>query len=278
MERYIKLILWGVIKISIIYLSKRKLSLWFLGLVIILAVLIMFPTLLKNTAQEVVSVIVAGGKLHPIYAVEMTEKRVAFSFDAAWGSTRTPILLNILKKYDIKTTFFLTNIWLKQYPDLAKEIAAAGHEIGLHSANHPKFTTLSEEQMKKELIDNKVMVKEITGQDAYLFRPPFGDYNNRVIEAIKKENLIPIQWSIDSLDWKNLSENEIYDRVTKRIKPGAIVLFHNDGANTPKALEPIIKYLLDNGYSVVPISELIYKDNYYVDNNGIQKEELQQNQ
>jgi polysaccharide deacetylase family sporulation protein PdaB len=241
-------------------------------IILFLSICGIFSTAILNKAEDVVSVLVAGiNKLHPIYAVDIQEKRVAFSFDATWGSTRTPLLLQILQENNIKTTFFLTNIWLNSYPHLAKEIVENGHETGLHTANHPDLTTLTEEKIHNELMENARMIEEVTGQKPVLFRPPFGAYNNKVISIAKEENMIPIQWSIDSLDWKNLSTEAIVKRVTEKIKPGAIILFHNDGANTPKALEAIIEYLRLEEYTVVPISELIYKEKYYIDVNGIQK-------
>lgn len=261
----------GGFVISIIYLSKRNMARLLFVVVILGAIIGIFHSSLRNAAEEVVSVLVANTKLHPIYAVDTKEKKVAISFDATWGSTRTPQLLDILDQYKIKTTFFLTNIWMNEYPQLTKEIADRGHEIALHTANHPNLTELGEAQIQKELQDNAGKVTELTGQRAILFRPPYGAYNNLVIKTIQGLNLIPIQWSVDSLDWKNLSAEEMYQRVTKRIHPGAIVLFHNDGAYTPKALPGILDYLKGEGYVIVPVSELLYKDNYYVDVNGIQK-------
>ena len=252
-------------------LSRRRLAQLFFILIIIISTLGIFHTSLKNTAEEVVNALVPSIKLHPIYAVDTQDKKIAISFDATWGSTRTPQILGILAKHNLKTTFFLTNIWLKQYPELAKEIATAGHEIGLHSANHPKLTDLNDEKIKQELLDNAKLISEVTGQKPFLFRPPFGAYNNRVITIARELNLIPIQWSVDSLDWQNFTEDQIVERVMKKIHPGAIVLFHNDGTNTPQALEPIIQYLHKQGYSIIPISELIYKDNFYIDVNGVQK-------
>lgn len=241
-------------------------------IIIVLSILIIFNASIFVKAGDVVSVLVSGvNKLHPIYAVDTSEKKVAFSFDATWGNTRTPLILQILAENNIKTTFFLTNIWLKSYPELAREIVDKGHETGLHSANHPELTNLSDEKIKQELLDNAQMIQEITGQKAVLFRPPFGAYNNRVINIARQEAFIPIQWSIDSLDWKNLSSEAIIKRVTAKIKPGAIILFHNDGTNTPQSLQAIIDYLKNAGYEIVPISELIIKENYYIDTNGIQK-------
>lgn len=262
----------GGINISVFYFSKRHLAKYLLIVIVIISACGIFRTSLINKAEDVVSVLVAGvNKLHPIYAVDLPEKKVAFSFDATWGSTRTPHILMILDKYKIKTTFFLTNIWLKSYPQIAQEIVANGHETGLHTASHPRLTTLADNKILEELTTNAKMINDVTGQTPVLFRPPFGAYNNRVISIATQNGYIPIQWSIDSLDWKNLSSQEIYQRITQKIHPGAIILFHNDGANTPQALEPIIDYLIKEEYSIVPISDLIYKDNYYIDSNGIQK-------
>lgn len=240
--------------------------------VILAAFIGIFRTPLADTATEIACVLVSGNmKMHPIYAVDLPEKKIAISFDAAWGCTRTQPILQILQKHHIRTTFFLTNIWVDKYPQYAKDIVAAGHEAALHSASHPNFTELSNEKIQEELFENEKLITSVTGQKPYLFRPPFGAYNNRVIKTVQEANFVPIQWSIDSLDWKNLSAEQIFQRVTSKLQPGAIVLFHNDGTNTPQALEPIIEFAEKEGYSIIPVSELIYKDNYYIDVNGIQK-------
>lgn len=257
-----------------LYLSKNHLTMLLLVFVICSAIGGIFKTSISNATGELLSVLAVGEKIHPIYAVDLSEKKLAISFDATWGSSRTQELLNILAKYNIKTTFFLTNIWLKDYPDLAKEIVAQGHEVAMHSANHPKMTDLPDDKALQELRENETLITEITGVKPYLFRPPFGAYNNRIVKLVQDAGYIPIQWSIDSLDWKNLSAEEIYQRVTKRTAPGAIVLFHNDGTNTPAALEMILEFYKQEGYTVVPVSQLIYKDNYYVDHNGIQKQQI----
>lgn len=256
--------------VSIYYLSKRRLAHLLLVMVIISASIGAFYTTIKDTAHQVINT-VAGVKLHPIYSVDLPEKKIAFSFDATWGSSRTEQILQILDKNQIKTTFFLTNIWMNDYPQLTKAIAERGHELALHSANHPRMTELTPEKIEEELLNNAKLIEELTKQKASLFRPPFGAYNNKVIEVVQKNSLIPIQWSIDSLDWKDLSEQQIFERISKRKIPGAIILFHNDGKNTPQALQPIIDDLIKDGYKIVPISELIYHDNYYIDINGIQR-------
>ncbi len=251
----------------IVLLEERKRKL--LGILVFLCVMVIFtiffadlPAVITTTGQS---------KLHPIYKVDTAGKKVAFSFDACWGAEFTDDILAELEEHNIKTTFFLVNIWLKDYPDMAKKIAEKGHEIGLHSTTHPHFTNLSEEQIRKELQDNHQMIAEITGYQPKLFRPPFGDYNNKVIKVCRSLGYHVIQWDVDSLDWKDLSAGEIYDRVVKRVKPGSIVLFHNNGKHTAEALEPIIETLTGQGYEIIPVSQLLLPGDYYVDHEGTQK-------
>lgn len=138
----------------------------------------------------------------PIYFVEKQTPEIALSFDAAWGCERTEKILAILKQYDIKATFFLTNIWLEDYPDMAKKIAAAGHEIAMHSVTHPHMNQLSQEEVIQELEGNRQMIEEITGYHPTLFRFPFGEYNNQNVLTVRAQGYIPIQWSIDTHERK----------------------------------------------------------------------------
>lgn len=212
-------------------------------------------------------------RLVPIYNVEKTEKVVALSFDAAWGADYTDDLLETLARHEIKATFFLVGFWVERYPDMAKKISDAGHEIGNHSSTHPHMPTLNVEQITFEISRTHELIKEATGQEARLFRPPFGEYSNRVIETLDTLNYLTIQWSVDSLDWQqSMTKDDIFKRVTTRIHPGAIVLFHNNATYTPEALEPIIVKLKQEGYSFVPIGDLLLTDNWYIDkSNGMQR-------
>jgi polysaccharide deacetylase family sporulation protein PdaB len=251
----------GVEKIKRLRFNKKAVT-WIVCLVTILAVTFShFYTIFPKT----VSVFGRLDRLVPIYRVETQGKKVAISFDAAWGSDITPKLLEILKKHDIKTTFFLVKFWMDKYPDMTRRIAREGHEIGNHSATHPQMGSLPKEQIIKELKTTHDKIKELTGQDAILFRPPFGDYSNTLITTANELGYHVIQWDVDSLDWKNLSAGAIYDRVIRQVKPGSIVLFHNNGKHTAEALEPIINELKKQGYEIVPISRLLIKGNYYID-------------
>lgn len=253
-------------------MERKKVAKVMLFTIIIMCTLGVFHQMIFQHTNEVLKVLVPGSQLKPVYFVATDEKKIAISFDATWGAEYTPKILEILDKYDITTTFFLTNIWLKEYPQVAKEIRMAGHEIGMHSVSHPHFNQLSEQQMEAELTGNATMIEEITKFTPTLFRPPFGEYNNKVIATIQRLGYIPVQWSVDSLDWKeNITREEIVKRVTTKLHPGAIVLFHNNGMYTADALEEIIEYALKNGYEIIPISQLLYKNNYYIDHQGAQK-------
>lgn len=206
----------------------------------------------------------------PIYCVHTDEKKIAISFDAAWGNDHTIPILDILDEYDVKTTFFLVNFWAEKYPDDVKEIAKRGNEVGNHSATHPDMTGLSKEQMIEELIITGETIESLTGQKPRLFRPPFGAYNDALIETCEELGYKVIQWSVDSLDWKELSADEIIHRIISRVEPGSIVLFHNHATYVEEYLPPILEALKAEGYEIVPIGELIYWDDYYMDSAGKQ--------
>ncbi|HHU32361.1 MAG: polysaccharide deacetylase family protein [Zhaonellaceae bacterium] len=255
------------------FVVSRKLWLGrLLGIILMIFGIILVRGPLSGPTEMLVSLVTGVKKLHPIYCVNTEEPKIAISFDATWGAAFTKDLLDTLDKYNVKTTFFLVNIWLDKFPEEAKEIVARGHEIGLHSTTHPDFKKLSEEQMIDELQNNYNKILEVTGFKPILFRPPFGSYNNTLITVANKMGLHVIQWDVDSLDWKDLSAEQIYSRVTSKVKNGSIVLFHNNAQHTPKALGPILENLQSKGFKIVPISELIYKEDYYVDVNGVQQQ------
>ena len=206
----------------------------------------------------------------PIYSVETEEKRIAISFDCAWGVDHTDKLLEIMTQNNVRCTFFAVQFWVEKYPDYVKKIIEAGHEIGTHSRTHPYMSTLTKAQIQDELTTSSQAIERLTGKKVALFRPPYGDYNNILIDTCAEMGLYPIQWDVDSLDWKNLSGTEIAMRIINGVKNGSIILCHNNGLHTAEALPLIFSTLKNRGYTFVPISQLIYKENYYIDHNGRQ--------
>lgn len=236
---------------------------------LMLAICIVFAL----TAAVIGSLGVFAGsdRLLPIYCVETEKKQIAISFDAAWGNDDTQQLIDILKEYDVPATFFVVGAWVDKYPESVKALSDAGHQIQNHSNTHPHMPQLSKEQIKDEIESCNKKIESITGKTPTLLRPPYGDYSNSLIEVMDQLGMYTIQWDVDSLDWKeNATADSICDRVTSKVKPGSIVLFHNDADNTPAALPEILKCLKDDGYEFVFIEDLIMKENYSIDHTGKQ--------
>ena len=206
----------------------------------------------------------------PIYRVDKKEKVVSISFDAAWGNEQTQTLLDILKDSGVKSTFFLVGMWVDKYPESVKAIFDAGHDVGNHSDTHPHLPQLCTEKITSQIEDCNQKIEKITGKRPTLFRPPYGDYNNNVIDVTNELKMHCIQWDVDSLDWKDPTADEMIKRIKSKIKPGSIILMHNGAKNTPEALPGILKAIKDEGYSIVPISELIYTENYTIGHDGTQ--------
>lgn len=166
----------------------------------------------------------------------------------------------------------MTGGWVESYPDDVKRILEDGHDLGNHSENHKQMSTLSESECREEIMKVHEKVKELTGYEMQLFRPPYGDYNNQVINVTYACGYYPIQWNVDSLDWKDYGVQEIINTVCnhKSLGNGTIILCHNGAKYTAQALDTMITQLKEKGYEFVPISQLIYKENYHMNHEGRQ--------
>ena len=187
-----------------------------------------------------------------------------------WGNEDTQTLIDILKRHKVNATFFVVGQWVDKYPESVKALSAAGNEVMNHSSTHPHMPKLSREDMLKEISSCDEKVEKVTGKRPILFRAPFGDYDNALVETLTASNHYCIQWDVDSLDWKGVAADQISKNVLSKVKPGSIILFHNAALHTPEALPGIIDNLQKQGYKLVPISQLIYKDNYTIDVAGKQ--------
>ncbi len=165
----------------------------------------------------------AEGRKVPVYCVDRSDNYVAISFDAAWGADKTRQIMDVCESYNVKATFFLVGFWIDKYPEMVAEISSRGFEIGTHSETHPQMSKLDEKKINSELTSSCRKIADITGKPVQLFRPPFGDYNNRLLNVADELGLYTIQWSVDSLDWKGLSAVQIAERVQKAQR-GDIIL------------------------------------------------------
>lgn len=213
-----------------------------------------------------------NGRDLPIYCVQTDKPQIALTFDAAWGNEDTAAILSVLEKNQVPVTFFMTGGWVDAYPDDVKAILAAGHDLGNHSENHKNMSQLSTDEMRNELTAVHDKVKALTGYEMFLFRPPYGDYSNEVIQTAASLGYYSIQWDVDSLDWKDYGAASIIDTVTNHahLGNGSIILCHNGAKYTAEALDELISTLRGKGYEFVRVSDLILRDHYRMDVEGRQ--------
>lgn len=245
----------------------KKLNRLFVSIIIV--AFIGLSSLVYHTGA---SAVYFGGstKKLPIYCVDRADNNISISFDCAYGADYTLALLDILDEYNVKCTFFCVEFWVNKFPDMVKEIVSRGHEIGTHSKTHPKMSTLTKEQINEELSSSITAIEKLTNKKVELFRAPFGDYNDQLISVSQSLGLYTIQWDVDSIDWKDITSEAIVKRVVSKTKSGSIILCHNNGKNTAKALPYVLSNLIEKGYKFVKISELIYKENYKINSFGVQ--------
>ncbi len=228
-------------------------------------------TAVTTSSQSARRYTVSNGKL-PIYSVEQSAPKVSLTFDVAWSDENTAKILEILKKHNVRATFFLTGDWIDSFPEEVKAIARDGHDLGNHSENHKQMSRLDKESCIQEIMTSHKKVKELTGKEMILFRPPYGDYNDTLLQALEECSYYGIQWNIDSLDWKDYNADTILRNVCQNphLGNGSIILCHNGARHITEALDGMISGLEAKGYEIVPVSQLIYRENYEIDAAGRQ--------
>ena len=233
-------------------------------------VLALLCALYLGPLQQDATAVVASQKVLPIYSVEREDKVISVTFDASWGGDKTMAILDLLDQYNAKATFFLVGIWVDKYPELVQEIANRGHEIGNHSDSHAHFTQISDAQIRQELKDCSDKIEALTGTRPTLFRPPYGDYNSKVITVVRDAGYEAVQWSIDSLDWKNRGVNDLVKRATNNVQKGDIILFHNDSQYIVEALPAILQHYQAQGFTMIPAKDILLSGNTTIDVQGKQ--------
>ena len=240
---------------------------------VLMAVLIGSALLLGSGfayATEAAQVWQSGARSLPVYSVERTDNKIAISFDCAWGTEHTDAILSALAEVGVRATFFTVQFWAEEHADYLKKVSDAGHEVGTHSVTHSYMSRQSEAEIRAELESSSQAITAVTGKPVTLFRPPYGDYDDLLIDTCRDMGIMPVQWDVDSLDWKDLSAADIAERIISRVKSGSIILCHNNGLHTAEALPIVIDALHAKGFTFVPIGELIYYENYTIDVTGRQ--------
>lgn len=212
----------------------------------------------------------SSNRLLPIYSVEREDKMVALTFDCAWGADDIPDIINTLNKNDVKAAFFMVGSWIEKNPDKVKLMYENGMDIGNHSNSHAHVNNLSYEANIEDMKLCNEKIKKITGEEIKLYRGPYGEYNDTVISAAEKLNMKVIQWDVDTLDYTGKTQDAMCERIKKKIRNGSIILMHNDTKYTASGLQKIIDTIKELGYEIVPVSEMIYYENYKINHEGRQ--------
>lgn len=231
--------------------------------------LFLMSSLFAKTPEQIIQTSTTQKQL-PIYSVKTEEKKIAITINCAWNADDIDKILETLEKQQVKTTFFMVGDWIEKNEESAKKIFAAGHELGNHSYNHPHINNLNYDKNIEQIKKCSELIQKITGKPSTLYRGPYGEYNDTVLQAAKDLKHTTIQWSIDSLDYKSLTGEQMWERIEPKLQNGSIILMHNGTENTANSLSDIITNIKNKGFTIVPVSELIYKDNYTIDNNGEQ--------
>ena len=184
---------------------------------------------------------------------------VALTFDDGPHSKNTDDILNILSKYNAYATFFMLGSNAEKYPDVVKRVFDAGNEIGIHTWSHKELTKLSSDEIKKEVDNTASKIEKITGKRPTLVRPPYGSINENVKNTIDNPLIL---WNVDSLDWKSRDKEKIVPLVLNDVQDGDIILLHDIHSTTVPAVEEILKYLVENDYHVITVSQMLNAKGY----------------
>ena len=253
-------------------MKKEKLKRWRnYGVLVLTLALAMAASFKYISSYSTVSSNVNGKEL-PICSVETKEKKVSLTFDVSWGDKDIDRILDILENEGIRATFFMTGTWVEKYPEAVRRMKEAGHDLANGSESHRSMVEMGEEEQKVEVMRVHERVMEMTGVEMKLFRLPYDNYDDPTIRNVSSCGYFPIQWSVNSLDWKDYGAEHIVDTVlnNRNMKNGAIILLHNETKYTADALYSIIKGIREKGYQMVPVSELIYEKDYHMDVTGRQ--------
>ncbi|MCY7477040.1 polysaccharide deacetylase family protein [Paenibacillus larvae] len=201
-----------------------------------------------------------------VWEVPMGKKMMALTFDDGPDPDETMQILDLLKQYEAKATFFLIGNRVIRYPDLVKREASEGHELANHTYSHAYFNRASKERMIKEIKDAEEAIFQASGVHTCLFRPPGGYYNQILVDVCKANNYTPILWSWhqDTVDWKTPGVKKIVNKVLNNARGGDIVLFHDHvegSTQTIEALKQILPELKKRGFRFVTVSELMRQRN-----------------
>lgn len=190
---------------------------------------------------------------------DINKKQIIFTFDAGEGSQSALRILEILRRHNIKGTFFITGKWVLHNPGLVQNIVSEGHEIFNHSFDHPYLTSLSDQQIRTELIDMDNTIVDLIKQNTKpYFRPPYGDRDLRVLKIAARAGFQSVYWTIDARDWmenEGVTADQVRERILSNLSPGTIILMHVGDNITGEILDDVFTTIENKGYKIVSLTQ-----------------------
>ena len=202
-----------------------------------------------------------------VYHENVTEKVVALTFDDGPSPQWTPLILDELKRANVKATFFMLGEHVKKYPQVARRVAAEGHDIGNHTYSHHVLIYYKMDELESEIKQAENVIRQVTGKTTVFFRPPKAWLTGEEKQKIKELGYQVVLWSLNSKDWVTFDDKYIIKYLLHHVRPGDIILFHDSGGvftveggnrkETVLAIRKLIERLKERGYRCVTVSELL---------------------
>ncbi|NLJ56441.1 MAG: polysaccharide deacetylase family protein [Firmicutes bacterium] len=212
--------------------------------------LIFCVLLVTIVTVSAISVSKSSCRPEPVFQAEGTDMSVFFTFNVLWGESQLEALLQLLDEYEIKAVFFISGQWLKKYPQTAKKIVDRGHWIGNHTYTHSKLPFMGEEAVAGEINRFNSLCRETLFAKPVFFRPPYGEYNAKIVRIASENSCYTLLWSINALTLSNLEMELVISHIEERIHAGAVILFHSTTPAVLETLPPIIEFLRWKGYTI----------------------------
>ncbi|MBQ9483031.1 MAG: polysaccharide deacetylase family protein [Ruminiclostridium sp.] len=207
----------------------------------------------------------------PVCSVGRGDNKIALTFNCAWDASDIDTLLDTLGKNDAKATFFVTGEFCGTHPDAVRKMSDGGHSVQNCTDKNIHIKGMNINDLIADAKAASQKIKALTGKEPKLYRAPFGDFDDKTLTTLEGMGLVPVQWSVDSKDLDDPDAVSIKKRVLENTESGSILLFHNESTVNGDTLAQIITGLKQKGFETVRAEELLFSDNYVIDENGVQQ-------